>query len=188
MESFGTANGWVAVLILLGAAVFLPLLTVGITAFCLPRTTVENSEVHWAERARRLYPFKVVRIISLSVLPVLYAAANFYPDTMMPIPKWMFGSLVFLASFGSTNWIIWWLGRRYQLAPAPFWERLRNIPASTFIYASIFLFAVTAAILPDQWNWQCAVVLCAGLVAYFWLQFDGFLRVGRFSVSFDPLT
>jgi hypothetical protein len=114
MESFGTANGWVAVLILLGAAVFLPLLTVGITAFCLPRTTVENSEVHWAERARRLYPFKVVRIISLSVLPVLYAAANFYPDTMMPIPKWMFGCLIFLASFGSTNWIIWWLGRRYQ--------------------------------------------------------------------------
>jgi hypothetical protein len=50
MESFGTANGWVAVLISLGAAVFLPLITMGITAFCLPRTTVQNSEVHWAER------------------------------------------------------------------------------------------------------------------------------------------
>jgi Zn-dependent protease with chaperone function len=70
-------------------------------------------------------------------------------------------------------------GGAISIAPAPFWERLRNIPARTFIYASIFLFAVTAAILPDQWNWQCAVVLCAGLVAYFWLQFDGLLRLGR---------
>jgi hypothetical protein len=186
MESFA---GWVAVLISLGAAVFLALLTMGITAFCLPRTTVQNSEVHWAERARRLFPFKAVRIISLSVLPVLYATgANFYPDTMVPIPRWIFSSLIFLVTFGSTNWTIWWLGRRYQLQPESFWERLRNIAARAFLYASIVLFAVTAAILPDEWNWRCAAVLCAGLVAYFWLQFDGFLRVGRFSVSFDPLT
>jgi Zn-dependent protease with chaperone function len=180
MESFGTANGWVAVLISLGAAVFLPLLSMGITAFCLPRTTVQNSEVHWAERARRLYPFKAVRIISISVLPVLYATgANFYPDTMVPIPKWIFGSLIFLASFGSTNWTIWWLGRRYHLVPEPFWERLRNIPARIFLYAPIFLFAITAAILPDEWNWQCAAAICAGLVAYFWLHFDNLVRVGR---------
>jgi len=180
MESLAPASGWVAVLISLAAAVFLPIITMGITAFCLPRTRIQNSEVHWAERARRLYPFKAVRIFFLSLLPILYATgANFYPDSLLPIPRLMFCSLIFLASFGSTNWTIWLLGRRYQLQPESYWERLRKIAALAFLYGLIILFAITAAFLPDEWNWRCVVVVCAGLIAYFWLQFHGLLRVGR---------
>ncbi len=180
MESFAPSSGWVAVLISLAAAVFLPLLTMGITAFCLPRTRIQNSDAHWAENARRLYPFKAVRIFSLSVLPILYATgANFYPDSLLPIPRLMFCSLIFLTSFGSTNWTIWLLGRRYQLQPESYWERLRKIAALAFLYGLIILFAITAACLPDEWNWRCVVVVCAGLLAYFWLQFHGLLRIGR---------
>ncbi|MBV8280428.1 MAG: hypothetical protein JO170_34915 [Verrucomicrobia bacterium] len=167
METFAPASGWVAVLISVALAVFLPILTMAITAFCLPRTITKNSGEHWAERARSLYPFKAVRIYSLSLLPLFYAtAANFYPDSFRPIPRWIFCIVIFLASFGSTNWTIWWLGRRYQLQPEPFWERLRKTAALTLLYGTIIVFAITAAALPDEWNLRCAVVLCAGILVY----------------------
>jgi hypothetical protein len=99
MESFAPGSGWVAVRISLAAAVFLPIITMGITAFCLPRSRIQNSDAHWAERARRLHPFKAVRIFFLSLLPILYATgANFYPDSLLPIPRLMFCSLIFLVS------------------------------------------------------------------------------------------
>jgi len=54
------------------------------------------------------------------------------------------------------------------------------------LYALYLLFAITAATLPNQWNWRCAIVLIASLVVYFWLQFGGFLRVGRWLGFFRP--
>jgi len=130
MESFAPSSGWVAVLISFAAAVFLPIITMGIAAFCLPRKLTQNPDEHWSERARSLFPFKAIRIFSLGVLPILYATgANFYPDSMLSIPRWMFCALIFLASFGSTNWIIWRLRQRYYLQPESFWERLRKIGA-----------------------------------------------------------
>ena len=180
MENFPPGSGWFAVLISLAVAVFLPILTIGITAFCLPRAKMQNSDGHWAERARRLFPFKILRICSLSLVPVAYGAgASFYPDSLLPIPKWMFCILIYLTGFGSTNWAIWSLGRRYQLQPEPFWERLRKTAAVVFLYGPIIVFTITAAALPDEWNWRYAIVLCAGLLIYFWLQFGGFLRIGR---------
>ena len=174
------ASKWVVVLFSLGVALFLPSITMGITAFFLPRTLGQNSEEHWAERARRLYPFKAVRQISLSLLPAMYTTGvSFYPDSILPIPRWTFYLLIFLASFVATNWTIWFLGRRYQLQPESFWERLRKTGAHTFLYALIILCAITAAALPNELNWQWVVVLFAGLIAYFWLQFDGLLRIGR---------
>jgi Zn-dependent protease with chaperone function len=180
MESFAPTSGWVAVLISLAAAVFLPIITMGIAAFCLPRKLMQNPGEHWTERARSLFPFKAIRIFSLSVLPILYATgAGFYPDSMLPIPRWTFGALIFLVSFSSTNWTLWRLSQRYHLQPESFWQRLRKIGALALLYAPIILFTITAAVLPDEWNWHCVVVLCAGLLVYFWLQFDGLLRIGR---------
>jgi Zn-dependent protease with chaperone function len=180
MESFAPSSGWVAVLISFAAAVFLPIVTMGIAAFRLPRKLTQNPDEHWSERARSLFPFKAIGIFSLGVLPILYATgANFYPDSMLSIPRWMFCALIFLASFGSTNWIIWRLRQRYYLQPESFWERLRKIGALAVLYAPIILFTITAAVLPDEWNWQCAVILCAGLLFCFWLQFEGLLRIGR---------
>jgi hypothetical protein len=48
------------------------------------------------------------------------------------------------------------------------------------------LFGITAASLPDQWNWRCAIVLTGGLIVYFWLQFDGILWIGRWLGFFRP--
>ena len=190
MESLGPASGWFAVLISLAAALFLPIITMGIVAFCLPRKRMQNPDEHWAERARSLFPFKAIRILSSSVLPILYGAgaslAGFYPDSMLPIPRWMFAALIFLVSFSSTNWTIWRLGQRYHLQPESFWERLRKSVALAFLYAPIILFTITAAVLPDEWNWQCAVILCAGLLVYFWLQFGGLLRIGRWLGFLSP--
>lgn len=180
MESFAPASKWMAVLASLAVAVFLPMITMAITAFFLPRKPARTSDGHWAECARRLYPFKAVRLISLSVLPVMYTTAtNFYPDSILPIPRWMLCSLIFLASFGATNWTIWVLGRRYQLRPESFWERLRKTAAYTFLYTLIILCGITAALLPSDLNWRLVVVLSAGLIAYFWLQFGGLLQIGR---------
>src|ERR1700722_3509947 len=112
---------------------------------------MQNPGEHWAERARSLFPFKAIRIFSLSVLPILYATgAGFYPDSMLPIPRWTFGALIFLVSFSSTNWTIWRLGQRYHLQPESFWERLRKIGALALLYAPIILFTITAAVLPDE--------------------------------------
>lgn len=187
MESFAPGSGWVAVLVSLVAAVILPIITMGITAFCLPRSMMKNSDGHWAEHARRLFPFKALRIYSLSVLPVIYSVGgSFYPDSILPIPRWTFCSLIFLATFVSTNWAIWRFGRRYQLQPEPFWERLRKTAAHALLYVLYILFAITAAALPDEWNWRCAIVLITGLLVYFWVQFDGLLRIGRWLGFFRP--
>jgi Zn-dependent protease with chaperone function len=187
MESFALSSGWVAVLVSLGAAVVLPVIIMGLAAFCLPRPRMKNSDEHWAERARRLFPFKALRIYCLIMLPILYAiGGNFYPDSILPIPRWTFCSLLFLVTFGPTNWIIWRFGRRYQLQPESFGQRLRNIAANALLYVLYLLFAITAAILPEEWNWRCAVVLSAGLLVYFWLQFDGILRIGRWLGFFRP--
>jgi hypothetical protein len=98
MESFAPSSGWVAVLVSLATAVVLPIIIMGITAFCLPRPPMKDSDGHWAERARRLFPFKALRIYSLTMLPVIYAiGGNFYPDSILPIPRWTFCSLIFLA-------------------------------------------------------------------------------------------
>jgi hypothetical protein len=65
-------------------AVVLPIIIMGIAAFCLPRPKIKNSDGHWAERARSLFPFKALRIYSLSFLPVIYAVGgNFYPDSIL---------------------------------------------------------------------------------------------------------
>ena len=187
MESFAWASGWVAVLVSLAAAVFLPIITIGITGFCLPRPKVKGSDRHWAERARSLFPFKALRIYTLSILPILFAiGGNFYPDSMLPFPRWMFCSLLFLATFLSTHWAIWRFGRRYQLQPEPFWERLRKTGAHTILFVLYILFAITAVALPDQLNWRFAIVLMAGLVIYFWVQFGGLLRIGRWLGFFRP--
>ena len=187
MEKFAWASGWVAVLVSLAAAVLFPIITMGITAFCLPRPRIENPGGHWAERARSLFPFKAVRIYSLSVLPVIYAiGGNLYPHSILPIPRWTFCSLIFLATFVSTNWAIWRFGRRYQLKAESFWRRLRKTWAHAFLYVLYILFAIMAVALPDQWNWRCAIVLAAGLCVYFWLQFDGVLRIGRWLGFFRP--
>jgi hypothetical protein len=104
-SAFAPGSGWVAVLVSLVAATFIPGITMGITAFCLPRSVTKNSDGHWAERARCLFSFKAVRIYSLSLLPVIYAiGGNLYPHSIMPIPRWTFCSLIFLATFVSTNW------------------------------------------------------------------------------------
>jgi hypothetical protein len=76
MESLGPASGWFAVLISLAAAVVLPIITMGIVAFCLPRKRMQTPDEHWTERARSLFPFKAIRILSVSVLPILYACRN----------------------------------------------------------------------------------------------------------------
>jgi Zn-dependent protease with chaperone function len=187
MESFAWASGWVAVLASLAAAVVLPIITIGITAFCLPRPKMKDSDGHWAERARSLFPFKALRIYCLSLLPLLFAiGGNFYPHSMLPMPRWTFCSLIFLATFLSTNWAIWRFGRRYQLQPEPFWERIRKTGAHTLLFVLYILFAITAVALPDQWNWRFAIVLIAGLVVYFWVQFDGLLRIGRWLGFFRP--
>ena len=120
----------------------------------------------------------------MSLLPVIYAiGGNFYPQSMLPIPRWTFCSLIFLATFVSTNWAIWRFGRRYQLKAESFWQRVRKTCAHALLYVLYLLFAITAVALPDQWNWRCAIVLIAGLVVYFWLQFDGVLQIERLLVG-----
>jgi len=186
-SAFAPGSGWVAVLVSLVAATFIPGITMGITAFCLPRSVTKNSDGHWAERARCLFLFKAVRIYSLSLLPVIYAiGGNLYPHSILPIPRWTFCSLIFLATFVSTNWAIWRFGRRYQLKAESFWQRMRKTWAHALLYILYILFAITAVALQDQWNWRCAIVLIAGLVVYFWLQFDGVLRFGRWLGFFRP--
>jgi len=69
--------------------------------------------------------------------------------------------------------------RRYQLQPESYWKRLRKIAAFALLYGPTILFAITAACLPDEWSWRPVVVVCAGLLAYFWLQFIGLVRIGR---------
>jgi hypothetical protein len=150
MESFAPGSGWVAVLVSLVAAMFIPIITMEITAFCLPRSVTKNSDGHWAERARCLFPFKAVRIYSLSLLPVIYTiGGNFYPHSMLPIPRWTFCSLIFLASSVSTNWAIWRFGRRYQLKAESFWQRMRKTWAHALLYVLYILFAITAVALPE---------------------------------------
>ena len=174
-------HGWVLVLMALASASILPIATIGVIGYAVGRGVTTDPAIHWTERARRSYPFQIFLGSCVILLPVLYAAASdYYPGSLLPISKQLLFWSVLGVGLISANWIVVQWARRYHEQPGSVWKNLLNLAVILFFYVPVFLiFGVMAAYLPSQWNVQAGLVLSAGILAYFWLQYGGWLRLGR---------
>jgi Zn-dependent protease with chaperone function/Tfp pilus assembly protein PilF len=177
----GETGGWVLVVVALLAASVLPFLTLLPIGLCCSWGQTTDPAVHWSERARRSFPFKAFLGFCLLVLPVLYAAnALYYPGSQLPVSRWLLFWVVLLVGMLSVNRVVVFLARRYQAQPDTALQNLQNIAVTYFIYAPVFvIFIIMSMALPSTWNAQAVLVLGGGVLAYFWLQFGGWVRLGR---------
>ncbi len=174
-------HGWFVVLVLLASAACLPLPTIGIVALCVGRGVTTDPALHWTERARRSYPFQVFLGTSVLLLPLVYAAATgYFPSFVVPVPKWLLFWLVLAVGLLSSNRVVVLWARRYHEHPGSHAQNLLNIAVIVYIYLPVLLiFGVMANYLPSQWGLQAALDLAAAVLAYFWIQFGGWVRLGR---------
>ena len=174
-------NGWLLILVLLLSAALLPILTIGVVGLCLGRGLTTDPSVHWTERARRSYPFQIFLGFCGLLLPIVYAVgSSYYPSSALPVPKWLLFWVVFFVGLLSTNRVIVLWAHRYRERPDSALQNLQNVGATLFIYTPILaVFMIMAANLPSEWNLQAGLIIAAAILAYFWIQFGGWIRLGR---------
>jgi Zn-dependent protease with chaperone function/tetratricopeptide (TPR) repeat protein len=181
-------HGWILVLALLLSAVLFPLLTVGAGAFLAGWNVTTDLAIHWSERARRSYPLQVFLGVSLMLMPTVYAASTLdYPRSQLPIPRALFAILVFVVALVSTNAACTWWSRRFRPHPDTARQNLQGFFVLILLFlTTLVISAFTAANLPTEWGFRSALVIVAGLLAYFWMQFGGLVRVTRWLRAATP--
>ena len=175
------AHGWGLVLIVLLAPVLLPISTIAAVGLCLGRGLTRNPAIHWTERARRSYPFRIYFGFCLLLLPLIYAVdAIYYPDFVLPAPKWILVGTALAVGLVICNALaVRWAGF-YHDNPGTAFQNLKDIAVRIFIYLpTIGIFMTMAFNLPGQWNVQAGLIIAAGVLAYLWLQYGGWIRMGR---------
>ena len=177
----GWAHGWGLVLLVLLSAALLPVPTIGAVGYCFSRGLTTDPSVHWTERARRSYPFQIFLGFGALLLPVIYAAGfNYYPSFALPVPKWLLFWIVLAVGIMACNAVVVRWAQRYRDKAGTALQNLQDIGITLFIYLPTFvIFMIMAANLPAQWNLQAGLVIAAGVFAYFWIQFGGWIKLGR---------
>ena len=174
------SHGWILVAIAILSAAILPMLTIGIVVALLGRGLTKDPSVHWTERARRSYPIQTVLGISIA-LPFIHAGSvSLFPGSMLPISKWLLGPVVFIVAAAVTHLISIKVAARFRDEPVSYLRNLQNFVALLFLYVPfIGGFVIMSFYLPSQWGLYAELVISAGCLAYFWMQFGGWIRLGR---------
>ena len=176
------AHGWGLVLIIFLYAMLLPVLTLGIVGYGLGWGLTTDPSIHWTDRARRSYPFQIFLGFCLIILPILYAASSdYYPSFALPISKQLLFWVVLSVGLIASNLMVVRLARRYRDNPDSAMQNFQNIFGTLFLYGTLLgIFVIMANNLPDQWNLRAVLVIAAALFAYLWIQFGGWIKLGRF--------
>ena len=175
------AHGWGVVLIVLLSAAVLPALTIGAIGYCVSRGLTKDVSVHWTERARRSYPFQIFLGFGALLLPVVYATGvNYNPSIVLPAPKWLLFCVVLAIGLTACNAVVVRWARLYRDDVGTVRENIQGLGITAFLYLPVLvIFMVMSVNLPAKWNAQAGLVIAAALVAYLWIQFGGWIRLGR---------
>lgn len=181
-------DGWGLVLVALLAAAILPVPTIVGVGCCFCWRLTKDPAMHWTERARRSYPFQAYLMSCSLLLPWLFAAAAFnYPGFALPVSKWLLFWAVWAICLVACHTMAVFWERRYQTAPATVRQSLQNTLCILYIYGvSLTIFIIMARNLPSHWGWRALLVVTATILAYFWIQFGGWIRLGRWVGMISP--
>jgi len=187
-ELVNWASGWGLVALILATTIILPITTIGTLGFVFSRQVTKNPRTHWSERARRSYPFQLFLAFGSFVLPLVYLAeVDNYPGSFLPIPKWILIWLAFAIAAYVSNWTVVWWASRYRDNPGTALQNLQDIGTIVVIYLpTMIVLFIMSLNLPPQWGIEAALVIGAGVIAYFWLQYGGCIRVARLSGLLIP--
>ncbi len=170
---------WGLVLIVLATVIILPWLSIGIVALLPARGLINEPTFPWMERARRAWPFMIFLSLGVMLMPMLdWVSAFNIPGSLLPMPKWVFLWIVTLTGIWATNAVAVHWARLYRTDAGTTWENIKDTFVVLLLRGSaVILFIVAGLSLPSEFNWRAALILAAAVLAYFYVQFGGWIRL-----------
>jgi Zn-dependent protease with chaperone function/Tfp pilus assembly protein PilF len=182
------AHGWGVVGIMLASAIVLPWITISLIAFFPARSLINEPTFPWMERARRAYPFMMMLSYGVLLPPLVdLVSIIYYPAFVLPISKWILMWIVPAVGFWSCNVVVVYWSWFYRHEPITAAQNMKDIGITLLIYLPSFaIFLVMAFTLPDHFGWQAALEIIAAILAYFYVQFGGWIRLAHLGRLIRP--